>query len=176
MHNISDPRRTPETPRSSLQLHGVLVRVDGTGVLLLGESGTGKSECALELISDGHQLVADDVVEVRRDGDRIVGTAPPLIRNLLAIRGLGIINVREVFGETAVESESRIDLCVEICDGPARHAVENTISEESILGCRIPKLVFSSKAARNLSSFITTTVHGQRSISSVAAAGSSLAG
>src|SRR5687767_7156875 len=102
----------PGAPASTLQIHGVLVRVLGTGVLLAGESGIGKSECALDLVTKGHSLVADDVVRIVFDGDSLIGTAPELTFELLEIRGLGIINVRELFGEKAVIPSCSIDLCV----------------------------------------------------------------
>jgi HPr kinase/phosphorylase len=96
-------------------LHGVLLDVFGIGVLLLGESGTGKSECALELISRGHRLVADDVVEVWRAGEReVLGRAPAAIRHHMEIRGLGIINVQELFGVAAVRPRKRVELVVQL--------------------------------------------------------------
>lgn len=98
-------------------LHGVLVDLFGIGVLLLGESGTGKSECALDLMSRGHRLVADDIVEVSRTLDHgVLGRAPDRIRYHMEIRGLGIINVRELFGVAAVRARRRIELvvCLEV--------------------------------------------------------------
>src|SRR5829696_6861107 len=91
------------------QLHAVLVRIFDTGVLLVGESGIGKSECALELITRGHRFIADDAVEVYALNDRLLGKAPRLTNHLLEIRGLGIINVPEVFGDTAIFEESSVD-------------------------------------------------------------------
>jgi HPr kinase/phosphorylase len=94
-------------------LHGVLVDVFGIGVLLLGESGTGKSECALDLVSRGHRLVADDVVEVSRQGDGLViGQGAARARHHMELRGLGIINVRELFGVTAIRHRKRIELVI----------------------------------------------------------------
>jgi len=96
---------------AEFQAHGALVEVQGVGILLLGPSGIGKSECALELVVRGHRLVADDVVRVRRDADgRLVGTGPELIRHYLEIRGIGIVHVPELFGEAAVRQEVAIDL------------------------------------------------------------------
>ncbi|MBI4820257.1 MAG: HPr(Ser) kinase/phosphatase [Deltaproteobacteria bacterium] len=99
-------------PRS--RVHGVLVDVDGVGVLITGSSGIGKSECALDLVLRGHRLVADDVVEVRRRGDDLVGQSSALIRNLIEIRGLGILNVAELFGVSATRDHKRIELHVEL--------------------------------------------------------------
>ena len=103
------------------QVHGALVRVRGVGVLLLGPSGVGKSETALELVARGHALVADDVVELARAGDALVGRAPAHIRAYLEIRGLGILFVPELYGEHAVAEESRVDLLCRLeRDAPGR--------------------------------------------------------
>jgi HPr kinase/phosphorylase len=93
-----------------LQVHGALVQVQGVGVLLLGPSGVGKSETALELVTRGHPLVADDVVELRVVDGRVIGRAPERIRHYLEIRGLGILFVPELYGAQAVLLESPIDL------------------------------------------------------------------
>jgi len=96
-------------------LHGVLVDVFGVGVLLLGESGTGKSECALDLVSRGHRLVADDVVETIRQGDGIViGRGAVRARHHMEVRGLGIISVRDLFGVTAIRYRKRIELVIRL--------------------------------------------------------------
>lgn len=175
MQNISDPSpRVNTTPQGPLQLHGVLVRLERTGVLLLGESGTGKSACALELMSSGHQLVADDVVEVSRRGNRLIGKAPPITRDLLAVRGLGIVNVRDLFGESVVEPESHIDLCVEIVE-PADANVANAVggcTVQSILGCRIPRLLFASESAGDLATLIRAAVRHHKTAGSSVPSGS----
>lgn len=94
-----------------MMVHGALLDVHGVGTLLLGPSGVGKSECALELVSRGHRLVADDVLEIRTRGDgRVVGTAPERIRHFMEIRGLGIFSVLDLFGPDAVREEMPIDL------------------------------------------------------------------
>jgi HPr kinase/phosphorylase len=104
-----------------MQVHGALVRVQGVGVLLLGPSGVGKSETALELVTRGHALVADDVVELERVGEALVGRAPEKIRYYLEIRGLGILFVPELYGERAVAAESRVDLLCRLeRDAPGR--------------------------------------------------------
>jgi HPr kinase/phosphorylase len=100
------------SPRTSV--HGVLVDVNGVGVLMTGISGVGKSECALELVLRGHRLVADDVVEIRRRGEDLVGQASDLIKNLIEIRGLGILNVADLYGVTATRDHKRIELHVEL--------------------------------------------------------------
>jgi HPr kinase/phosphorylase len=96
---------------AEFQAHGALVEVQGVGILLLGPSGIGKSECALELVMRGHRLVADDVVRVHRDADgRLVGTGPELIRHYMEIRGIGIVHVPELFGTDSVRQEVDVDL------------------------------------------------------------------
>ena len=95
--------------------HGVLVEVFGVGLLLIGESGLGKSEAAVELLKRGHRLIADDAVEIRKvTSGSLVGTAPKLIRNYVELRGIGIVNVAKMFGMSAVKDENGIDLVVNI--------------------------------------------------------------
>lgn len=106
-----DPVEAP----AEASLHGVLVDVSGIGVLLLGESGTGKSECALDLVTRGHRLVADDVVEIWREGPLgVIGRGPARIRHHMEIRGLGIINVQHLFGVAAVRERKRIELVIHL--------------------------------------------------------------
>src|SRR3970282_2257962 len=104
-----------EDNSSESTLHGALVDVYGIGVLLLGESGTGKSGCALDLVTRGHRLVADDAVEVSQESDRIImGRGPARIRHHMEIRGLGIINIRDLFGVAAIRYRKRIELVVRL--------------------------------------------------------------
>lgn len=96
-------------------LHGVLVDVLGIGVLILGQSGIGKSECALDLVTKGHRLVADDVVIIRkRPPNIVIGSSPDLIRYHMEVRGLGIINIKDLFGITAIRVEKQVDLVVKL--------------------------------------------------------------
>ncbi len=105
-----EERLAPET-----SLHGVLVDIFGIGVLILGGSGIGKSECALELILRGHRLVSDDIVELKlRSNEVIIGTSPALTRYLIEVRGLGILNVKELFGITSVRYRKRVELVVNL--------------------------------------------------------------
>ena len=99
-------------PRETL--HGVLLEVYGVGVLITGRSGVGKSEAALELVKRGHQLVADDAVEIRRVSNRLHGVAPELIRHYIEVRGVGIIDVQQLFGMGAVQFETEIDLVIQL--------------------------------------------------------------
>src|SRR5262249_46591757 len=99
-------------PRASI--HAVMLDVLGVGVLLIGKSGIGKSEAALELVMRGHRLVADDLVEVRRSGDVLVGWASELIKHHMEVRGLGIINIKDMFGVAAVRDTKKIELVLEL--------------------------------------------------------------
>lgn len=146
MHRAEDP------PEASL--HGVLVDVSGVGVLLLGESGTGKSECALDLVARGHPLVADDVVEVWRDGaQRVVGRGPARIRHHMEIRGLGIINIRDLFGVAAIRDRKQIELVIQLeAWRPEEEYDRLGVTEQTyaLLGVEIPRLRIPVSAGRNV--------------------------
>ncbi len=135
-------------------LHGALVDVYGIGVLLLGESGTGKSECALDLVTRGHRLVADDVVEVSRDSDRIIiGRGPARIRHHMEIRGLGIINIRDLFGVAAIRYRKRIELVVLLEPWRPEGEYDRLGLEEQtypVLDVSIPMLRIPVSAGRNV--------------------------
>lgn len=145
---------TAEERASETTLHGVLVDVYGIGVLLLGESGTGKSECALDLVTRGHRLVADDVVEVARESDQIVmGRGPTRIRHHMEIRGLGIINIRDLFGVAAIRYRKRIELVALLEAWRAEDEYDRLGLEEQtypILGIPIPMLRIPVSAGRNV--------------------------
>lgn len=139
-------------PRASL--HGVLVEVHGVGTLLLGPSGIGKSECALFLVERGHRLVADDMVQLTRLPNADVRGAPnPLLKHHLEIRGVGILNIRDLFGATAVCDEARIDLVVELCPWRDGEPYERLgIDEETVtlLGSSIEKLRIPVRPGRDM--------------------------
>jgi HPr kinase/phosphorylase len=143
-------------------IHGVLVGMYGIGVLICGNSGIGKSECALDLITRGHNLIADDSVIVKRIGNKIQGSSPDLTREHLEIRGLGIINVREVFGITAVgKQKKQIDLCVELKKWDEIEEVERLgldTKEEDILGIKIIKFVLPVSTGRTTSTLVETAI------------------
>ncbi|HUR97115.1 MAG TPA: hypothetical protein VMZ26_03495 [Pyrinomonadaceae bacterium] len=159
-----DPLIEPNTAVGSVKcrLHAVLVRVFDTGVLILGESGIGKSECALELIARGHQVIADDSVEVFAVGETLEGRAPEVTRHLIEIRGLGIINLREVFGHAAVAEASPIDLCIELTTSSAYNPLEDAFSKYEIAGVMVPKVIFPVGPGRNLATLIETAVRLHR--------------
>ncbi len=135
-------------------LHGVLVEIYGEGLLLLGESGVGKSETAMEIVKRGHRLIADDLVEVRRVSDTtLLGRAPEIIRHLIEIRGLGILDVKELFGVSAVKPQESIDFVINLELWDERKTYERLgINEESteILGIRIPSITSPVRPGRNL--------------------------
>ncbi len=135
-------------------LHGVLMDVHGIGILLLGESGTGKSECALDLVSRGHGLVADDVVELwLDDGGWVNGRGPARIRHHMEIRGLGILNIRELFGVTAIRDRKRIELVIRLEVWQADAEYDRLGLDEPtwpILGVNLPLLRFPISAGRNM--------------------------
>ena len=139
----------------SCTLHGVMMDVLGLGVLITGESGLGKSELGLELISRGHGLVADDVVEVERIGPWTLETrCPPMLHGLLEVRGLGLLDIKTVFGETAVRRKMRLKLIVHLIrrsthdDDYERMPLEDLTQE--VLGLQVRKVVVPVAAGRNL--------------------------
>ncbi|MDT4969793.1 MAG: HPr kinase/phosphorylase [Acidobacteriota bacterium] len=145
--------------------HGVLIDIYGLGVLIEGASGIGKSECALDLIARGHRLVSDDVVNLRRIGpDRVVGTAPDLLREHLEIRGLGIINIRDLFGVSATSAGKTIDLSIMLQRWDEAGEVERLgIDAQAIeiLGVDVPHVLIPVSPGRNLSTLVETAVRVQ---------------
>ena len=137
-----------------LTTHGVLVEIYGEGVLLTGDSGIGKSETALELIKRGHRLVADDAVEIRLVGkDTLTGTAPAIIRYYMELRGIGVINVRHIYGVGAVKPETNIDLVVKMENweqGKAYDRLGLESETEEILGVTLPCVTIPVTPGRNL--------------------------
>ncbi len=138
-----------------VMLHGVLVDIYGEGVLITGASGIGKSETALELIKRGHRLIADDAVEIKKIADRrLVGTCPELIRYLIEFRGIGIINVKELFGAGAVKQQKAIDLVIrlEVWDGKTGSYDRLGLNEEyiEILGNKVLCNTIPIRPGRNV--------------------------
>ena len=146
--------------------HGVLVEVYGEGVLLLGESGVGKSETAIELVKRGHRLIADDAVELRRVSSKsLVGSSPENIRHFIELRGIGIINASRIFGAGAVKLTEKIDMIIKLEPWDAdkvydRMGLENEKTE--ILGIKIPSLTIPVKPGRNLAVIIEVAAMNNR--------------
>ena len=137
-----------------LTLHGVLVEIYGEGLLIIGDSGVGKSETAVELLKRGHRLVADDAVEIKRVSDKtLIGSSPAVIRHFIEIRGIGIINVKNLFGMGAVKDTEKIDLVVEF--EPWRDNIEYErlgieTNYHTILDVPVPAIKVPVKQGRNL--------------------------
>ena len=146
--------------------HGVLVEVYGEGILLMGDSGIGKSEAAVELLKRGHRLIADDAVEIRKiDNDLLVGTAPELIRNYIELRGIGIINVAKLFGMGAVRTENEINLVVNIVPWKTQQVYDRLGLEDQhteILGVKIPMNTIPITPGRNLAMILEVAAMNNR--------------
>lgn len=146
--------------------HGVLVEVYGEGVLMLGESGAGKSEAAVELLKRGHRLVADDAVEIKRVSSiTLIGSAPQVIRHFIEIRGIGIVDVRKIFGIGAVKDSEKIDLVINIEQWNKEKAydrlgIENETTE--ILGINIPSITVPIRPGRNLAVIVEVAAMNNR--------------
>lgn len=150
----------------SITRHGVLMEVYGEGVLIVGESGMGKSETAVELVKRGHRLIADDAVEIRKvSGNSLMGAAPKLIRNYVELRGIGIINVAKLFGMGAVKAENEINLVVNIVPWDKEKAYDRLGLEDQyteLLGVRIPMNTIPVTPGRNLAVIIEVAAMNNR--------------
>ncbi len=148
------------------QLHGVLVEVYGEGILLLGESGVGKSETAIELVKRGHRLVADDAVEIRRVSNKsLVGAAPEIIRHFIELRGIGIVDVKRLFGMGAVKDTENIDLVINLENwqqGKAYDRLGMDMQKMDILGIEVPSLTIPIKPGRNLAMIVEVAAMNTR--------------
>ena len=146
-------------------IHAVLMDILGLGVLIAGESGIGKSECALDLIVRGHRLVADDTVEVRRRAETIlIGTCPELTRHHMELRGLGVINIKELFGIASTRSSKRVELVVQLERwDPAREYERLGLDEEfqEILSLRIPLIRMPVAPGRNVAILVEVAARNQ---------------
>ncbi|OGS24020.1 MAG: HPr(Ser) kinase/phosphatase [Elusimicrobia bacterium RIFOXYB2_FULL_50_12] len=151
---------------ASTSLHGVLVSVYGLGVLLIGNAGIGKSECAMELVKRGHMLVADDVVEVRqRSGGILIGQGEEIVRHHMEVRGLGIIDVRSLFGIGFILDQSKIELVIRLEDWDANREYERVGLEEhytNILDVKVPEVILPVRPGRNLAVLVEIASLNQR--------------
>ena len=163
LDNMTDALKARLTPR--ITRHGVLVDVSGEGVLIMAESGVGKSETAVELLKRGHRLVADDAVEIRRQGPRLMGTAPELIRHYIELRGIGVVNVQQLFGMSAVRQEKYLDLIVNLEPWNENIYYDRMGTNEeftTILDVELPVVTVPVKPGRNLAVIIEVAAMNNR--------------
>lgn len=147
-------------------LHGVLVEIYGEGVLILGESGIGKSETAVELIKRGHRLIADDIVDIKKvSAITLFGTAPEITRHYIILRGIGVVDVRRIFGMGAVKMTEKVDLVIKLegwVEGMSyeQFGLENDYME--IMGIKVPSLLIPVKPGRNLAIILEVAAMNNR--------------
>ena len=158
-----------------MRIHGALVQVLGVGVLIRGPSGIGKSETALELVTRGHRLIADDVAEVAVQGTSLTGAAPELIRHHIEIRGIGLLFVPDLFGEKAVMDRARIELVCRLehwKQGAEYERIGLERHTEEIAGRELPALVLPVRPSGNMATLVEVAVrdHLQRGLRGSAAA------
>jgi HPr kinase/phosphorylase len=147
-----------------LHLHSVLMDVFGLGVLIMGESGIGKSECALDLIDRGHRLVADDVVEVKRMAGALVGSSPDLTRYHMELRGLGVINIKDLYGVSSVRMSKKVELVVSLERWEAGREYDRLgLREEryEVLGAELPLVRMPVAPGRNLAILVEVAARNQ---------------
>lgn len=149
-----------------ITLHGVLVEIYGEGVLLLGDSGVGKSETAIELVKRGHRLIADDAVEIKRVSDiTLVGSAPEVIRHFIELRGIGIVDVRRIFGVGSVKPTEKIELVINLEpweDGKQYDRLGLEGQTTNILDITVPSLTIPVRPGRNLAVIIEVAAMNNR--------------
>jgi len=150
----------------SIKIHGVMTSVYGLGVLIVGNSAIGKSECALELVKRGHKLVADDVVVIKkRSGCVLVGSSPEIVKHLIEVRGIGIINIKDLFGIGNILDESRIELVVKLETWKSEKEYERIGIDEyctEFLNVKVPELTIPVGIGRNLAVLVETASLNQR--------------
>ena len=147
-----------------LHLHSVLLDVFGLGVLILGESGIGKSECALDLVDRGHRLVADDVVEIKRMGDLLVGASPDLTRYHMELRGLGVLNIKDLYGVSSIRLSKRVELVIQLERWEAGKEYDRLgLRDETfvILGVEIPLARMPVAPGRNIALLVEVAARNQ---------------
>lgn len=172
---LTSPLRSPElmdilshflaqAVADSISLHGVFMEVQGFGALIKGDAAIGKSELALELISRGHRLIADDIVDFFRiSPERIEGRCPPLLQDFLEVRGLGILNIRALFGDNSVKPTKPLDLIIqlEMADKQAPQLLDRLsikTQNEEVLGVKVPKVRIPIAAGRNIAVLVEVAI------------------
>ena len=145
--------------------HGVLLDIYGEGVMITGDSGVGKSETAIELIMRGHRLVADDAVELRRISNELIGTAPEVIRHYIELRGIGVIDVRQLFGLRTVKTETKLDLVVHLEPWDQTKFYDRLGIEDhytDILDVQVPIVTIPVRPGRNLATIVEVAAMNSR--------------
>lgn len=161
--DISDQLEYQLAP--STNVHGELLEVFGIGVLIMGKSSVGKSETALELVTRGHRLVADDMVDITAIDKKLIGEAPENIRHFMELRGLGIINVRRLYGSGAIKIQTQVDMVIELEQWKDDFEYDRLGIDEhyiEILGIKLPHLVVPVRAGRNIGLIIEVAAMNQR--------------
>jgi HPr kinase/phosphorylase len=149
----------------TITIHGGLVDLFGVGVLIVGETAVGKSETALELIQRGHRLVADDAVTIKRISDRLVGTSPDTIRHFMEVRGIGLIDVRAMYGASAIRQNKVVDLVVKLENWDEKKEYDRLGNEEhtyNILDAEVPLYNIPVKTGRNLAVILEVVARNHR--------------
>lgn len=144
-----------------ITIHGVMVGMYGLGILILGESGIGKSECALDLIRMGHRLISDDSVQIKKIADVLEGSSPAITYEHLEIRGLGILNIKDLYGVAAIGQDKKIDLCIELKKWEKVVNIDRLgieMQEEKIFDISIPKFILPVSSGRNITTLVETAV------------------
>jgi HPr kinase/phosphorylase len=146
-------------------VHGVLMDILGLGVLIVGDSGIGKSECALDLVVRGHRLVADDTVEIHRRGEKdVIGTCPELTRHHMEVRGLGVINIRDLFGVASTRVNKRLELVVQLERWDQNREYDRVGLEDSyydLIGVRLPLVRMPVAPGRSVAILVEVAVRNQ---------------
>ena len=146
--------------------HGVLCEIYGEGILIMGESGVGKSEAAIELVKRGHRLVADDAVEIRKISDStLVGSSPEIIRHFVEVRGIGIIDVKEIFGMGAIKDEQQIDMVIHLepwVKGKEYDRLGMVDDYTNIMGINVPSITIPVKIGRNIAVIVEVAAMNNR--------------
>ena len=146
--------------------HGVLCEIYGEGILIMGESGVGKSEAAIELVKRGHRLVADDAVEIKKISDStLIGSSPEIIRHFVEVRGIGIIDVKEIFGMGAIKDEQQIDMVIHLEPwekGKQYDRLGMVDEYTNIMGINVPSLTIPVKLGRNIAVIVEVAAMNNR--------------
>jgi HPr kinase/phosphorylase len=158
---------TPDAgPAAQATAHGVFVEVEGLGVFLRGASGAGKSELGLELLSRGHKLIADDIVEWHRDGGGpVTGRCPPLLEGFIEVRGLGILNARALYGAAAVIAAAVLDLVIDLgpqAEAAAEERLRGRRGTHTVLGLGVPEISLPHRVGHNLAVLVEAACRDHR--------------